>query len=145
MAPLIALLATYALARVALRRHPDRTLPGRIALAVMLVVTGIAHFTATEALAVMVPPPLPATPTVYATGVAELLFAALLVARPSRALGVVLALFFVALLPANIYSALHQLGLGGHGSAYLWFRVPLQVLFITWALACTRSPTARSR
>jgi uncharacterized membrane protein len=36
-------------------------------------------------------------------------------------------------LPANIYSAVKEVGLGGHGAAYLWFRIPLQLLFIGWA------------
>jgi uncharacterized membrane protein len=138
MAPLIVLLLTYALARLALRRLPDRTLPGRLALAVMLLVTGVAHFTRTDALAAMVPPALPAPVLlVYATGIAELVFALLLLARPTAALGWTLVLFFLALLPANVYSAVAQGGLGGHGPAYLWFRVPLQLLFVAWAAHCT--------
>jgi uncharacterized membrane protein len=138
MAPLIALLLTYAVARFVLRHRADRRLPGRIALAVMLVVTGVAHFTRTEALVAMVPPMLPLPELlVYATGVAELGFALLLLARPTPALGWSLAIFFVALLPANIYSAAAEVGLGGHGLAYLWFRIPLQVLFIAWALYFT--------
>jgi len=41
------------------------------------------------------------------------------------------------LLPANIYAALkhvdYQRGtFEGSGTNYLWFRVPLQVLFILW-------------
>src|SRR5690606_10416719 len=85
---------------------------------------------------------------VHATGVAEFAFALLLLWRPSPALGWVLVAFFLALLPANIYSALHHVGLGGHGPAYLWFRVPLQLFFIAWAAQVTgaasllRSPAA---
>lgn len=139
MAPLIALLLTYAVARFLLRHRADPRLPGRIALAVMLVMTGVVHFTRTDALVAMVPAMLPLPQLlVYATGVAELGFALLLLARPTPALGCSLALFFVALLPANIYSAAAEVGLGGHGLAYLWFRIPLQVLFIAWALYFTR-------
>ena len=149
MAPLIALLATYVIARLVLRGRRDRSLPGRLALSVMLVVTGISHFTMTEALADMVPPGVPAPASlVYATGVAELVFALLLLVRPTPALGWALVVFFLALLPANVYAAVERVGLGGHGPAYLWFRVPLQLLFIGWALFYTgaaRAVVSRSR
>ena len=138
MVPLIVLLVTYGTARLALRRRPDRTLPGRVALSLMLVVTGVTHFTSTGALAAMVPPVFPApVGLVYATGVAELVLAGLLLARPTPALGWTLILMFVALLPANVYGAMQGVGLGGHGLAYLWFRIPLQILFIIWAALCT--------
>jgi uncharacterized membrane protein len=140
MAPLIALLLTFGVARVALRKHPDPSLPGRVALSAMLGVTAAAHFVSPEALAAMVPPQLPAPMAiVYATGVAEVAFAIMLVlpATATPALGWVLVAFFVAVLPANIYSAIHEVGLGGHGAGYLWFRVPLQLLFIGWAATFT--------
>ena len=144
MAPLITLLATYAISRLALRHRHDRSLPGRLALSVMLVVTGVTHFTATEALVAMVPPVLPAPAAlVYATGVAELGLAMLLLVRPTPALGWILAAFFLALLPANIYSAVEEVGLGGHGPAYLWFRIPLQLLFLLWAVYFTRNGRAK--
>lgn len=144
MAPLITLLVTFAVARTwtGLRGHRDPSLrAARAALGAMLVLTGIAHFVSTEAMAQMVPPFLPgAVVLVYATGVLELVFAALLLwrcARPSPRLGWSLAAFFVALLPANVYSAVAEVGLGGHGPAYLWFRIPLQLLFVVWALLAT--------
>jgi uncharacterized membrane protein len=139
MAPLLTLLITFAIARIALRPRRDRALAGRIALAALLVVTGVSHFVQTEALTAMVPPVFPEPVLlVYLTGVLELGFAAALLLRPSRRLGFALAAFFIALLPANVYSAVAEVGLGGHGAAYLWFRVPLQALFIAWALRSTR-------
>ena len=141
MAPLLTLLVAYALVRTwtGARCHRD---PGvraaRAGLAAMLVFTGVAHFVSTEAMVSMLPPFLPGAVTiVYATGVLELVAAALLlwrVTRPTPWLGWALAAFFLALLPANVYSAVTEVGLGGHGPGYLWFRVPLQVLFIGWAL-----------
>lgn len=140
MAPLIVLVLTFVVASVALRRRGDWTLPARIALSAMLVLTGVSHFTQTDALAAMVPPGIPAPViVVYLTGVIELAFAAALLVRPSPRLGWLLAVFFLALLPANVYSAVAGVGLGGGSAAYLWFRIPLQVLFIGWALASTRA------
>lgn len=140
MAPLVTLLVTYGIAQLALRKRPDRTLPARIALSVMLLVTGASHFASTGALAAMVPPVVPEPVlVVYATGVAELVLALLIVVRPSPALGWTLVTFFLALLPANVYSAVAEVGIGGHGASYLWFRVPLQLLFIAWAALCTRA------
>ena len=146
MAPLIALLCTFILAVLALRwralrrgaSRPDLRLAGRIAMAAMLVLSGSAHFVSTEAFVAMVPPLLPAPAFwVYLTGVAELAFAAALLLWPRPWLGWALAALFVALLPANIYAALAGVGYGQHTAAYLWFRVPLQALFIAWALAST--------
>jgi uncharacterized membrane protein len=45
--------------------------------------------------------------------------------------------FFLVQLPANIYSALKEVGMGGHGPAYLLFRIPLQIVFIGWAVFFT--------
>ena len=144
MVPLITLLATFAVARIwsGARRYRDPGLcAARTALAAMLVLTGVAHFVATEAMVQMLPPFLPGASTiVYATGALELIAAALLlwrVARPMPWLGWALAAFFSGLLPVNVYSAVAEVGLGGHGPAYLWFRVPLQLLFIVWALVAT--------
>jgi len=144
MAPLITLIVTFAIARAwtGARGHQDPgARAGRAALAVMLFVTGTAHFVSTEAMVQMLPSFVPgATMIVYATGVLELAVGGWLlrnVAHPTPWLGWALAGFFVALLPANLYSAIAEVGLGGHGAAYLWFRVPLQVLFIGWALVAT--------
>ena len=146
MTPLVILIVVFAVASLWLRRRGNLALAGRIALAAMLVLTGVSHFTMTEALAQMIPPVLPEpTLLVLVTGVLELALALALLARPSRALGWVLAALFVALLPANIYSALAGVGYGAHGAAYLWFRVPLQVLFVAWALVSTGVLTLRRR
>lgn len=140
MAPLVVLLVVFAIAWLVLRRRGGAFLAARIALAAMLVLTGAAHFTDTDELAAMVPPFVPAPAlVVYATGLAELALAVLLVVLDAPVLGWVLALFFVALLPANIYSAVEGVGLGARGVDYLWFRVPLQALFIAWSLVATRA------
>jgi uncharacterized membrane protein len=89
----------------------------------------------------MIPPVVPGkTFLVYLTGVAELALGIGLLFHSSRHLsGVVLIAFFVLLLPANIYAAQRHLDLekatySGPGPAYLWFRIPLQLLFIGWVI-----------
>jgi uncharacterized membrane protein len=144
MAPLVVLLGTFlsllAARAAGLRSRLSVALAGCIAMAAMLVLTGTSHFVMTGELLEMLPPALPArTELVWATGVLELLAAiGLLVPRTRRATGVCLAVFYVAVLPANVYAAMHGLGPGDHGPGYLAFRVPLQLLFIGWALWFTR-------
>ena len=112
---------------------------GRVAMAVMLVFTGISHFIFTQGMAMMMPPFVPfKTELVYLTGVLEVAASVGLVLPRWRVLtGWLLIVFFMCILPANIYAAMQQVNiqaatLDGHGLDYLWFRVPLQVLFIAW-------------
>jgi uncharacterized membrane protein len=81
-------------------------------LAVMFVMTGVAHFIGMRAeLVSMVPPGLPAPGLlVTVTGVLELAGAAgLLWARTAPWAGAGLALLLVAVFPANVYAALEGL------------------------------------
>ncbi len=143
MVPLIVLITTFVLLTLARWRRPDHHRSERLALALMLLVTAVAHFTKTAALVAMLPRELPLRePLVWLSGFVEMGFAAARVWRPSEKLGWALALMLLVMLPVNVFSALTRVGLGGHGAAYLWFRVPLQVLFIGWALLSTRAATA---
>jgi uncharacterized membrane protein len=103
----------------------------------MLIATGIAHFTNTNEMIQMMPDFLPLKrETVYLTGVLELLAViGLLIARTSKLTSVLLIIFFIAVLPANIAGSLKKVNFGGMeiGSVYLLFRIPLQILFIFWA------------
>ncbi|MFD6393519.1 hypothetical protein [Nocardia sp. NPDC060259] len=113
-------------------------------LAVMLTATGIAHFMpdsvtvmpSHDDLAAMVPTYVPFPHVmVYVTGLLELLGAAGLVVRATRAgAGVALAVLFVVMLPANIHAALADIPLDGEPPTPLWFRIPEQIVFITVAL-----------
>lgn len=108
---------------------------GRVALALLFLFTGVAHFVMTEPMAQMVPPPFPPVLTVWVTGVLEILGAiGLLLPRTSRLAARCLFVFLLAVLPANVYAALNHTGLGGHveGPSYLSQRVPLQLLFLAW-------------
>ena len=72
------------------------------------------------------------------TGIFELVLAVGLFFTQTRvSAGWLLVILFVIFLPVNISAALkhvdYQKGnFEGAGPAYLWFRVPLQLLFITW-------------
>ena len=132
MAPLIFLLGSftivYLLNRYLLDRRLSLSLIGRFAMAVMLTVTGIVHFTSTEWMVGMMPDGLPyKREIVYFTGVCELAaVVGLLWDKISKLTSVMLIIFFVLILPANISDALKNEPL------YLLFRIPEQILFIWW-------------
>lgn len=140
MAPLIFLLATFALLwavnRFLLSRRWNLAFIGRASMAVMLIVTGISHFTNTAEMVSMMPDFMPAKRgIVYLTGVVELVaVVGLLWERTSRLASILLIVFFIAILPANIAGSLKSVQYGGmeYGPLYLLFRIPLQLFFIGW-------------
>jgi uncharacterized membrane protein len=108
-------------------------------MAVMLVFTVVGHFAFTKGMAMMIPDFIPfKKELVYATGVMEILAAIGLLTPNLRVVtGWFLILFFIVLLPANINAAIKQIDyqkatFQGEGLNYLWFRIPLQILFILW-------------
>jgi uncharacterized membrane protein len=113
----------------------------RTGLAVMLLFTASAHFTAMRHdLVRMIPPVFPAPMTiVYATGVLEIAGAiGLLVPRFRRVAGACLAVLFAAMFVANIHASRAGAGLGGEPPTPMLLRAPMQVLFIVIALWSTR-------
>ena len=75
---------------------------------------------------------------IYLTGILEIVAAAGIFFSPLQNLfGSLLILFFVLLLPANIFAATHGVDYqsatyGPINLGYLWFRVPFQLLLIVW-------------
>ena len=140
MAPLIFLLGTfvvlYLLNRFALGRRLSLSLIGRASMAVMLIVTGVSHFTNTQQMVDIMPDFIPAKrEMIYFTGACELLAVlGLLWSRTARLASILLIIFFVLVLPANIAGSLKSVQFGGMelGPVYLLFRIPLQVFFIWW-------------
>ena len=140
MAPLIFLLATFAVLflvnKYLLGKHLSISVLGRISMAVMLVVTGISHFTNTAEMIEIMPDFVPAKrEVVYLTGVIELLAViGLLLDRTAWITSILLIIFFLCVLPANIAGSLKSVQYGGmeYGPWYLLFRVPLQIFFIWW-------------
>ena len=143
MAPLIILIVAFVLIFAANRFFLSGRLSisqiGRYALALMMLVAGISHFTATgtEVMTQMMPDVIPyKRELVYFTGVCELAAVpGLIFERTSRLTAIMLIIFFMAVLPANIAGSLKQVNYSGmeYGALYLLFRVPLQMLFIWWA------------
>lgn len=140
MAPLIILLATfsvlYLIDRFALGKRLGLPFMGRAAMAIMLLATGISHFTNTEEMVTMMPDSLPAKrELVYFTGICELsAVIGLIWNKTARLASILLILFFAFVLPANIAGSLKSVNFGGmeYGPIYLIFRVPLQLFFIWW-------------
>lgn len=140
MAPLIIILVCFVLLilvnKLGLKDRLSWSIVGRLALAIMLVFTGIAHFTVTDKMVEMLPEFMPLkTETVYMTGILELVAAVgLLMQNYSRLASFLLIVFFLAILPANILGSIKQVELGGmeKGVDYLYFRIPLQLFFIGW-------------
>ncbi|MDN5285660.1 MAG: hypothetical protein JWR38_1934 [Mucilaginibacter sp.] len=141
MKPLIVLLITFGIGIVitAITDTYNIRLSAQIAMAVMMAFTSIGHFIYTKGMTMMLPSFIPfKKQTVYITGVLEIASAAGLLIPPTRTVTAwLLILFFIVLTPANINAAMKHLNMekgtyDGSGPRYLWFRVPLQVLFTVW-------------
>ncbi|WP_316801322.1 hypothetical protein [Pedobacter frigidisoli] len=142
MKPLFVLLIVY-VALLAFGSHTafdkGNIFAGNIAMAVMLLFTAIGHFKFKTSMAAMIPLFIPAkVQIVILTGVLEILFAIGLGLESTRFYtGIALIIFFIAILPANIYAAKHQINYEdlykpGPGIKYLWFRIPFQFFLIAW-------------
>lgn len=144
MKPLLVLIAAFLISLVGLKLVSPEwnySLAGNIAMATMLLFTAVGHFAFTKGMTMMLPDFIPfKKELVYLTGVIEAAAAiGLLISSLREITAILLIVFFVLLLPANIHAALknvdYQKGTyDGQGLTYLWFRVPLQLFFIAWIL-----------
>ena len=142
MKPLVVLVIIFIVSVLVLKLvhgRYDFALSGRIAMAVMLLFTASAHFIFTKGMSMMIPDFVPARISlVYLTGVIEIVAALALLIPGWRVPAAWFIMgFFVLLLPANIYAAIRHVDyeaatFNGPGLNYLWFRLPLQFLFIGW-------------
>lgn len=141
MKPLVVLFITLAISLLVtkLTGNYNPTLSAQIAMAVMLAFTAIGHFKFTHGMTMMIPAFIPfKKELVYLTGFIEIAAAiGLLVPATRTVVAWLLIVFFIVLLPANINAAVKHIDLekgtfNGPGPKYLWFRVPLQILFIGW-------------
>ncbi|MDI3283526.1 DoxX family protein [Polyangium sp. 15x6] len=109
----------------------------RIVLALAMIGVGVLHFTSPEPFVRIVPAALPAPlALVYVSGVAEIAGGVgLLIPRLRRAAGIGLMALYVAVFPANINMAIHNISIGEDPVPEwaLWARLPFQIVFIAWA------------
>jgi uncharacterized membrane protein len=113
----------------------------RDALSLMLVFTGVSHFTfMKDDFVRMMPPSIPwPRALVYFTGICELAGAVgLLLSEFRRIAAYALIAFFLAVLPANIHAARVGVTLRGKPATSLWLRIPVQILFIAIAFWSAR-------
>ena len=142
MKPLIVLLVTYLVALLAtnvISGNYDFVLSGNIAMSVMLLFTAMVHFIYTKGMMLMMPAFIPyKKELVYFTGIVEVAAAiGMLIPELRQLTAVLLIIFFILILSANINAAMHKVDYqkatyNGPGIYYLWFRIPLQLLFIAW-------------
>ena len=113
----------------------------RRGLAAAMIVAGITHFANVEPFVQHLPDWVPTRETVvYLTGVVEVaLGLALLLPTGHRTTtGRLVATYLVAVLPANVYVAVADIDVTGlPGGVHAWIRLPLQLLFIAWAVIST--------
>lgn len=142
---LAVLLVAYAAAR--LLQGTDRTEPDlwRHALAAAMVIAGLSHLVEPGPFIQHLPGWVPARGTlVTLSGLVEIgLGLALLRPRTNRArAGLALAVFLVAVFPANIYVAVAGIDVDGQpGGIYPWVRLGFQPLFVWLAVWSTRPRT----
>src|SRR2546430_16198427 len=110
------------------------------ALAAFFTFAGAMHFVRPRSYVAIMPDYLPAhRELVYASGVAEIAGGLGAVpARTRRAAGWWLAATMVAVFPANLHMALHPQRYRSIPRGLLYARLPVQALFIAWALRSTR-------
>jgi uncharacterized membrane protein len=134
---IITLLATLA-GRFGATGLADRRTAMRWGLALALIAAGIDHLLSPARYLAMIPGFVPfPTETVLLTGVCELAGATGLLVRRLRLLaGIMLAIYFVCVFPANIKNAIDGLSVEGLPTArwYYWVRLLFQPLVVWWAL-----------
>jgi uncharacterized membrane protein len=121
-------------------------LPKRVLLWLMgifYVVGGVNHFANTDFYMPMMAPYLPLhMELVYLSGVAEIVLGvAVLIPGLQRPAAWAIILLLIAVFPANLHIALHNVPIGGRAEGlgvWNWVRLPLQAVLIAWAWWYTR-------
>jgi uncharacterized membrane protein len=120
----------------------------KVVLAALMVFAGVMHFVTPEPFVKIVPAQLPSPlALVYISGVFEILGGlGLLIRRTQRLAAWGLVALYVAVFPANINMAIHQISFDdAHPvpAAALWLRLPLQAVLIAWAWWLSRPERPR--
>ncbi len=140
---LIVLGVTFLVAWWLPRSHGGRSAKtaARRAMGLAFVVAGIVHFAMPDSLLAYFPHWVPYPDLInYATGIVEIVGGlAFLAPRFQERAGLVMATYLVLVFPANIYVAVADVAVPGLPDVwwYAWMRLPLQGVFIWWALWST--------
>ncbi|MCT4699490.1 DoxX family protein [Tenacibaculum haliotis] len=147
MKPLSILILTFIISIFTnkfIKKEYNFALSARIAISIMLLFTAIGHFYFTKGMSMMIPKFIPFKEfIIYLTGMFEILLAiGILIPRFQIISAWLLIFFLLLMLPANIYASLNKINyqrgtFDGNGLIYLWFRIPLQILFIVWTYLST--------
>lgn len=142
MKPLFVLLGSFGIAFVILKitgRYWNFISAGNIAMSIMLSFTAIGHLRFPRGMLMMMPGIVPfKKELVLITGFIEIAAAiGLMFPSMRHTTSVLLIIFFICILPANIHAAIKKIDYekgtyDGKGINYLWFRIPLQLFFILW-------------
>jgi uncharacterized membrane protein len=113
------------------------------------VLAGVAHFVRTDVYLPMMPPYLPAhRELILLSGVAEVVLGlAVLVPQTRRLAAWGIILLLIAIFPANLHIAMHDVPLFGAtqgAGIWNWVRLPFQGVLIAWAWWYTK-PDPRLR
>lgn len=117
------------------------------AMGALYVVAGVLHFVAPRVYTQIVPPGLPRPlALVYLSGIAEIVLGiGVLFQRTRRAAAWGLVALLVAVFPAHVYMATHDVVIEGvpewarePSDAATWARLPLQGVLVCWAWWYTR-------
>ena len=127
----------------------DETLLRRIfryLLAVFFVLAGANHFWNPSFYLQIMPPYLPwHGELVFISGICEILGGiGVLFPQPLRRIaGWGLVALLIAIFPANLHMAMNDVPMPGRppNPTLNWLRLPFQLVFILWALWCTRPPS----
>lgn len=143
------LVVLFALAWLTLRRGRSLADLWRFALAGAMVVAGVLHLVQPTPFLQHLPPWTPEPELLVAlSGVAEVVLGLGLLVRPPwrRPVGVLLALFLVAVFPANVYVAVAGIEVDGQpGGLYPWLRLLLQPVLVWLAVWSTRDRATTAR
>jgi len=112
------------------------------ALAIFMIFFGLSHFYKQDELVMMLPSYVPfSSALIFLTGIIEILLAIGLLYPPTRRwAGIMLAVYLIAVFPANVYKAMNEIELSGTLSSPVmsWVRLFFQPLFIIWAFYFTK-------
>lgn len=115
----------------------------RLGMSGMLLFTASGHVAFAGRMQMMLPVFVPYKSFLIGiTGIIEVAAAVgLLIPDYTRSVAIFLMVFFVLILPANIFAARHRINYlnadkPGPGPNYLWLRIPAQIIFIGWVYVC---------